>query len=267
MGQLIFWNVFISAGLYILVLMTALWVLSLILKNTSIVDICWGAGFVMVTWVAFGLTPDSISARKWLIVLLVSLWGLRLTIHILLRNWGKGEDFRYAKWRQEHGSKWWWYSFFQTFLLQGVLMWVISTPLIAAQIHPTPTNLTILDVLGIIVWTIGFFFEAVGDYQLARFKKSSDNKGKLLNTGVWRFTRHPNYFGDAAQWWGFYLIATAAGGWWTIFSPILMTLFLLRVSGVTLLESTLKETKPGYRDYISTTSPFIPWFPRRKKNL
>lgn len=251
-------------GAWILGAMTALWVLSLILKDTSIVDLFWGPGFVMSVWVAFSQTPSGLPARKWLIAILTTIWGLRLFIHLFRRNVGKGEDFRYAKWRQQHGDNWWWYSFFQTFLLQGALMWAISAPLLAAQLTPTPARLTIVDFLGIILWGIGFFFEAVGDWQLTRFKADPANKGKVLNSGVWRYTRHPNYFGDSAQWWGYYLIAASAGGWWTVFSPIIMTFMLLRVSGVAMLESSLKDSKPGYKEYIESTSAFIPWFPEKQ---
>jgi steroid 5-alpha reductase family enzyme len=189
---------------------------------------------------------------------------LRLSLYILWRNWGKPEDFRYQKWRQEAGGRWWWQSFFQVFLLQGLLLWIISTPLLAAQTSLTPERLTFLDILGVALWAIGFFFEAAGDLQLARFKANAANKGKVMDRGVWRYTRHPNYFGDAAQWWGYFLIATAAGGWWTILSPILMTTLLMRVSGATLLEKTM-ETRPGYKEYAESTSAFIPWFPRRKR--
>ena len=148
------------------------------------------------------------------------------------------------------------------FLLQGVLMWLICAPLLAANAGTASAGLTWLDFLGAAAWLIGFFFEAVGDLQLARFKADPRNKGKVMDRGVWRYTRHPNYFGDAAQWWGFYLIALAAGGWWTIFSPILMTLLLLRVSGVALLEKTL-DSRPGYKEYTQRTSAFIPWPPRK----
>lgn len=246
----------------ILALMTILWLVSLRLRNSSIVDIFWGSGFVVSAWLYFLLTPDGALPRKLLLVILTTIWGLRLTIHILVRNWGKPEDFRYQKWRREEGKTWWWKSYYRVFLLQGGLMWIISAPLLAAQIAPLPDRLTILDFLGLLVWVIGFFFEAVGDLQLTRFKADPKNKGKVLDSGVWRYTRHPNYFGDSAQWWGYYLIALAAGGWWTVFSPILMTLFLLKVSGVALLEKTL-ETRPGYKEYIQATSPFIPWFPRK----
>ena len=250
-----------TAGI-ILGFMTILWIASLILKNSSIVDIFWGTGFVIANWAYFFLAPDGSPARKWLISLLVTVWGLRLSFYILRRNWGKPEDFRYQKWREESGKIWWWKSFFQVFLLQGILLWIISAPLLAAHIYPGGA-LSVLDGLAILVWAIGFFFEAAGDWQLARFKANPANRGKVMDTGVWRYTRHPNYFGDAAQWWAYYLVALAAGGWWTIFSPILMTTLLVRVSGVALLEKSL-DSRPGYREYIESTSAFIPWLPRKR---
>jgi len=257
-----FLSIYLTAGLVILGLMTLLWLVSLALKNSSIVDIFWGTGFVISAWVYFVLTPDGFLIRKWLMAILVTIWGLRLSLYIFWRNRGKPEDFRYQVWRKEAGSNWWWLSFFRVFLLQGILMWIISAPLLSGQIGQKPVYLTLVDVLGVIIWAIGFYFEAAGDFQLARFKANPENKGKVMDRGVWRFTRHPNYFGDSAQWWGFYLIAAAAGGWWTIFSPILMTFFLVRVSGVALLEKSL-ETRPGYKEYIDKTSAFIPWFPRK----
>lgn len=246
----------------ILGLVTILWLVSLLLKNSSIVDIFWGTGFVIANWVYFILAPDGFLLRKWLIGTLVTLWGLRLSWHILRRNWGKPEDFRYQAWRREAGSNFWWRSFFQVFLLQGFLMWIISAPLLTAQRGPQPAHLTPVDILGAALWLIGFIFESVGDLQLVRFKADPANQGRVMDRGLWRFTRHPNYFGDSAQWWGYYLIAAVAGGWWTIFSPILMTLLLVRVSGVALLEKTL-EAHPGYQEYIRKTSAFIPWFPRK----
>jgi len=246
----------------ILFLMTILWLVSLWLKNSSIVDIFWGTGFVIANWVYFILTPDGFILRKIIISILVTIWGLRLSIYILLRNYGKPEDFRYQKWRKDSGKIWWWKSFFQVFLLQGVLLGIISIPLLSAQINFLPNHLTVVDFLGVAVWIFGFYFESMGDYQLARFKANPENKGKVMDKGVWRYTRHPNYFGDSAQWWGYFLIAVAAGGWWTIYSPILMTLLLLRVSGVALLEKTM-EKRPGYKEYIRITNAFVPWFPRK----
>lgn len=257
-------EVYAAGGLVVLGLMTALWVVSLLVHNSSIVDVFWGPGFVLVAWVYFVLTPDGFAPRKWLICVLASVWGFRLGLHILVRNWGKPEDFRYQVWRKESGSSWWWFSFIKVFLIQGLLLWIISIPLLAAQMSATPASLTLLDLLAVIVWAYGFFFEAVGDWQLARFKADPANKGKLFTGGVWRYTRHPNYFGDAAQWWGYFLLAAAAGAWWAVYSPLIMTGLLLRVSGVALLEKTLKTTKPGYEEYVATTSAFIPMPPRRK---
>jgi len=256
-------SIYLNLGLVILGLMILIWLISLRLKNSSIVDIFWGTGFVIVTWAAFMLTPNGFEPRKLLLSFLVTVWGLRLSIHIFLRNWGKPEDFRYQAWRKEAGSAWWWRSFLKVFLLQGVILWVVAAPLLAAQISQQPDQLTWLDFAAIPVWLIGFFFEAVGDWQLTRFKADPANKGKLLQTGVWRYTRHPNYFGDSTQWWSYYLLALAAGGWWTVFSPLLMTFLLVRVSGVALLEKSMKADKPGYKEYIAGTSGFIPWFPRR----
>ena len=253
---------FIGLGV-IIGIMVLLWLVSLAINNASIVDIFWGLGFVISAWLYFLLTPDGFLPRKLLIALIVTIWGLRLSIHVFLRNKGKGEDFRYKKWREENGAIWWWKSLFQVFLLQGGLLWIVSAPLLAAQFSNFTDKLTILDFAGLFVWGVGFFFETTGDLQLARFKMKPENRGKVLNTGVWRYTRHPNYFGDATQWWGFYLIALAAGGWWAIFSPLLMTFLLVFVSGVAMLEKTMKA-KPKYADYIQSTSSFIPWFPRKK---
>ncbi len=256
---------FLYVGLIILACMTLLWLISLALRNSSIVDIFWGLGFVVAAWAYHVRAPEALSARTVLLLALVSVWGLRLSFYILWRNWGKAEDFRYAKWRAESGTRWWWKSLLQVFLLQGLLLWVISAPLLAAQLRSPAPSHTWLDGTAIGVWLIGFFFEAVGDLQLARFRANPANRGTLLRSGVWRFTRHPNYFGDATQWWGFYLLALAAGGGWTIFSPLLMTILLVRVSGVALLEKSLAEVKPGYREYIESTSAFIPWLPRRAR--
>ncbi len=258
---LTFFQIHSLVGLWILGAMILLWILSLILKNSSIVDIFWGMGFVVSAWMVFSLTSGSNNTRDWLLLVLVTIWGVRLSIYVFFRNVGKGEDFRYAKWRRESGDQWWWRSLFKVNLLQGLILWVVAAPLTAAQLPMYSNALNILDYVGAGLWAVGFFFEAVGDAQLKKFRADPDNKGKVLRRGVWRLTRHPNYFGDAAQWWGFYLIAAAAGGWWTIISPILMTYLLVRVSGVALLEKTLEE-KPGYQDYVDSTSAFIPWIPK-----
>jgi steroid 5-alpha reductase family enzyme len=256
-------GVILAASAILLGAMILLWLVSLAIHDSSIVDIFWGPGFVLVNWAAFLLAPEGFLPRRLLISALVTLWGMRLGIHVLRRNMGKGEDFRYAQWRREAGPSWWWKSLLRVFALQGVLLLIVAAPIFAVHILGGPARWIWLDVLAVPVWAFGFTFEAAGDAQLARFRADPANRGKLLDRGVWRYTRHPNYFGDAAQWWGHYLVAAAAGGAWTILSPILMTFLLVRVSGVGLLERSLKQSKPGYREYMQTTSAFIPWFPRR----
>ena len=255
-----FLQLFLIAGGCILALMTLLWLVSLALNNSSIVDVFWGMGFIVIAWTTFALTPQGYLPRRQLLAILVTIWGLRLALHIGIRNWGRGEDFRYASWREENGARWWWFSFFQVFLLQGTLMWILSAPLIAAQTSGFPAILTPLDSVGGLVWSLGMLFESIGDLQLTFFKSEPSNRGKILRRGLWRYTRHPNYFGEALLWWGYYIFALAAGSWWAVFSPILMTYLLLNVSGVSMLERTLKA-KPGYKEYIRTTSAFFPWFP------
>jgi steroid 5-alpha reductase family enzyme len=250
----------------VLAYMTAAWLVSIALRNASIVDIFWGLGFVLLAVLYFALA-DGFLGRKILITSLVAAWGLRLSLYVLCRNWGHGEDYRYRAFREKAGEKFWWVSFFQVFLLQGVLLWLISAPILAAQFYDSFDGLTVVDGLGALVWGVGFFFEAVGDWQLARFKADPANKGKVMDRGLWRYTRHPNYFGDATVWWGLFVIAAGTvDGLWTVFSPILMTVLLMRVSGVALLEKAQVQTKPQYRAYIESTSAFVPWFPRRRKS-
>jgi steroid 5-alpha reductase family enzyme len=149
------------------------------------------------------------------------------------------------------------------FVLQAILLWLVAAPLAAAEGGAEPARLVALDYIGLAIWLIGYFFEVTGDTQLALFKRRPENKGKVLDSGVWKYTRHPNYFGEATMWWGIWLIAAAAHGYWAVYGPIVITLLLLRVSGVTMLEKSLKESKPGYADYVGRTSAFVPWFPRK----
>jgi len=256
---LIFLQNYLIGGIAIWVAMTLLWLLSLLIRDASIVDIFWGSGFVIVGWVYF-LLSDTITMRHWVLMSLVSIWGLRLSLYLAVRNLGHGEDFRYQKWREEEGQKWWWLSYIRVFMLQGVIMWIVSAPLLGAQ--QSTTTVSLIDIIAFGIWSIGFFFESIGDWQLMRFKNNPQNEGKVLNTGLWRYTRHPNYFGDAVQWWGFYVFALAVGAWWTIFSPLVMTFFLMRVSGVPMLENSLKKRKPEYAEYIAKTSAFFPMPPK-----
>lgn len=258
-----FLQIYAAGFAVIMIYMTLIWLASLPLKNSSIVDIFWGLGFFVAALVYFGLT-EGYATRKLLLVGVVGIWGVRLSVYIFLRNRGKGEDFRYQKWREHQGGRYWWYSYFQVFVLQGVLMWLISSPLLMSQYSAEPAYLTVFDILGVGIWAIGFFFEAVGDWQLSRFKANPANKGQVMRSGLWKYTRHPNYFGDATVWWGFFMLAVAVpNGFLTIYAPLLMTRLLMRVSGVTLLEKTLTKTKPGYQEYIETTSAFFPRPPKK----
>jgi len=256
-----FFQIYIQALLVIMILMTILWIISVIIKNVSVVDLFWGFGFVLAAGFYFLKTEGS-DPRKIVIMTLVSIWGLRLTVYLAWRNIGKGEDFRYKEFRRKYGEKrYWWISFFQTFLLQGVLMWLISAPLLGAQYYGASNTLGILDYVGISLWIIGFSFEAGGDFQLAVFKSDPSNKGRVLDKGFWHYTRHPNYFGDSAVWWGYGFICLATGSYLPLLGSIIMTVLLIKISGVALLEKSLTEQKPGYNEYIEKTSSFIPWFP------
>ena len=247
---------------FILVLMLTLWVVSLARRDVSIVDPFWGFGFVAVASFAAAVPPglSELAPRGRLALAMVAVWGLRLSLFLLWRNRGHGEDFRYRAMREHHGDRFPLVSLGTVFLLQGVVLWTVSWPLQSSLRATTPWSW--LDACGAAIWLIGVLFESIGDWQLARFKTDPANRGRVLDRGLWRYTRHPNYFGDFCVWWGFYLVAAAGGAWWTVFSPLLMSFLLLRVSGVTLLESTIVERRPEYRDYIRRTSPFFPRPPR-----
>jgi steroid 5-alpha reductase family enzyme len=258
-----FFQIYIHGLMVIIAFMSLLWIISVILKNASIVDLFWGFGFVLSSGYYF-MSTEGFSPRKLILMILVFIWGMRLSIYLTWRNYGKGEDFRYREFRKKYGEKrYWWISFFQVFILQGILMWLISAPLLGAQYYDGGKSLNILDIAGIALWITGFMFEAGGDWQLAVFKANPSNKGKVLDSGFWRYTRHPNYFGDSAIWWGYGLICLAAGSYLPLLGSVLMTLVIIRVSGVALLEKSLKEQKPEYRAYVEKTSSFIPWFPKK----
>ncbi len=233
-----------------------IWLVSLSRRDASLVDRFWGMGFVLLAWYFWYAS----GRRHILSPILVTLWGLRLSVYIAWRNWGRGEDYRYQAMRAKHGDRFASVSLATVFLLQAVLLWGIATPLFATQLAEHDAT---LEVLGIGCWLVGVLFESVGDWQLARFKADPDHHGKVMDQGLWRYTRHPNYFGDMMVWWGYFAFAAAAGGWMTIYAPIAMSLLLMRVSGVVLLEKKLKETKPQYRHYIERTNAFFPGPPRK----
>lgn len=245
----------------VLALFTGLWLVSLLVKNSSIVDMWWGPGILLIG-VTYAVTSDSAASRGSVVLVLLAIWALRLAWFIGRRNIGHGEDFRYAKWRRERGASWWWFSYFKVFVLQAVVAWIISMPLYWAITSPTPLALNAWDIAGLVAFTTGFLFETIGDEQLRRFKADAANKGAVMDRGLWRYTRHPNYFGEALLWWGFGLFSVATGGYLGVIGPAIMTFFLVRVSGVALLEKTLRESKPDYADYIAKTSSFFAMPPR-----
>ena len=260
-----FIQIYFKALIAIMFMMILLWLISVLIKNVSIIDLFWGIGFIVASscYYFYG-TGNPI--RKLIVLALVAIWGLRLSVYLAWRNYGKGEDFRYQKFRNTFGAnRYWWISFFQVFLLQGILMWLISAPLLGAMYFENSNNPGIVDFLAILIWIIGFIFEAGGDYQLSQFKSYPGNKGKLLNTGLWHYTRHPNYFGDSAVWWSFGIFSLAGYSYIPILASLLMTVIIIKVSGVALLEKSLKEQKPGYKDYVEATSAFLPWFPIKLK--
>ncbi|MSR76375.1 MAG: DUF1295 domain-containing protein [Candidatus Ryanbacteria bacterium] len=245
----------------ILFVYMSLWfVISLIKQRNDVADVAWGLGFILVTWVSFVLSNDS-GSRGLLAGVLVSIWGLRLAWHIHMRNRGKAEDYRYLAWRKQWGE--WFYvrSYLQVYLLQGALLFVISLPVLLINKN-AGTELNFLDILGVLVWLTGFFFEVVGDAQLARFIKDPANKGRLMQSGLWAYTRHPNYFGEVTQWWGLWLIALSTPqGWLGIVGPLTITFLILKVSGVPMLEKKMAE-HPDFAGYERRVSMFIP-LPRK----
>jgi steroid 5-alpha reductase family enzyme len=238
------------------------WLLSLARKNVTHVDSMWSLFFVIAafTTALFVLFVYPAPARLILVLACVSIWALRLFIYLTWRNWGPHEDSRYVQIRKNNQPHFWLKSLYLIFGLQAVLAWLISVSLHAAIANTAPLNA--IDYIGFALFIFGFVWESIADWQLARFKANPINKGKVLNSGLWRYSRHPNYFGECCVWWAFYLFALAGGAWWALISPILMTLLLLKISGVSLLESTIIKRRPAYADYIKNTNAFVPGFPK-----
>lgn len=235
------------------------WVASYVKTDVSIVDSAWSPLIFSGGAVYAAMLPVS-GPRPVLVLVLAALWALRLTVHITWRNWGEAEDHRYQAIRARNQPHFEWKSLYLVFFLQVVLAWIVSLSLLAGV--ASGNRIGWLDFAGAGVVLFGIAFEAVGDLQLARFKANPSNRSCVMDTGLWRYTRHPNYFGEFCVWWGFYLIALAAGGWLTILSPLLMSMLLLKVSGVTLLEKDIGERRPAYRDYVARTSAFFPRAPK-----
>ena len=245
----------------IAILMLTTWVVSVLINAASIVDMVWGLGFVVAGWAAFLVNSVEMTDRTLLVLVVVTLWGLRLTAHLAWRGLGTGEDRRYQQMRRKNPDSFWLTSLFTVFIVQALVMWVVAVPPVVTLGSEPP--LFWLDYLGAGLWLIGVVVETVSDRQLARFMRKPESKGQVMDRGLWRYSRHPNYFGDFCVWWGIYLMAAAAGLWWTVFAPIVMSVLLIRFSGVGLIEKTITRRRPGYEEYISTTNSFFPGPPKK----
>lgn len=255
-------NAMLIAAITIAVVMVTTWIISLIIKNASIVDIVWGAGFAVTSWVLVA-TVDGDSGRQTLLAVMVGLWGMRLALYLAKRNLGHGEDWRYKAMRKKKGKNFGIISLVTVFGLQGALMWTVSLPVIIGNADDSP-GVGPIAVMGILLWIVGLTFEAVGDYQLAKFKKDPANATKVMDKGLWSLTRHPNYFGDALLWWGIGIVGAETGtGIFGFIGPVVMTFFLLKISGVPMLERSLSRRREGYADYVARTSGFIPRPPKK----
>lgn len=250
------------SALTVSIVMLITWVVSVLIDDASIVDIVWGLGFVAATWVAYlGADVDTTTDRSLLILMMVTVWGLRLSGYLAWRNIGQGEDRRYRQMRKKSPDTFWLVSLWKVFGLQAVIMWVVAVPAVVTQ--GSEGALFWLDFVGLGLWLVGLFFESVGDFQLGRFKAQPDSKGEVMDRGLWRYTRHPNYFGDFCVWWGIYLVAAAGGAWWAVFSPLLMSALLMRYSGAGLLEKTITRRRPEYEEYARKTNAFFPGPPKQ----
>ena len=241
-----------------IVAFSLLWLLSLALRDASVVDVFWGPAFVLVGWTYFAAAEPHTRIGL-LVCVLVTVWGLRLAAHIGLRNAGKGEDFRYRQWREKSGRAFWWVSFLKVFMLQALVLWLVSSPPLVAQSGEPEGWKNLVLAVGLLTWVVGFGFEVVADWQLMRFKADSANRGRVLDRGLWSLSRHPNYFGEAVLWWGIGLVAWSVGGALALLGPLFLTFTLLRVSGVALLDRELVDRRPGYDAYIRSTPAFFPF--------
>ena len=249
-------NHYIILVLVLFVYMNLWFIFSLIKKRNDVADVAWGLGFVLIAWTSFFLSHN-FDMRGLAVCLLVSVWGLRLAWHIHSRNKGKLEDSRYLAWRKEWGKWFYLRSYLQIYLLQGALLFLIILPVLFINKN-AGIALGALDAIGVLIWICGFCIEAVGDAQLARFIKNTANKGRLMQRGLWAYTRHPNYFGEVTQWWGIWLVALSVpGGWFGIVGPITITILILKVSGIPMLEKKMEEN-PEFAQYKRRVSMFFP---------
>ena len=241
--------------------LTMLWLISLKIKDASIIDIYWGFGFVIMSWTGLIINlffnETTITTSQWLINIMVTIWGLRLSIHLAIRNLGKGEDLRYVKMRERASSNWRFLSYIRVFMFQGFLQMLLMTPIVLVHYYPGQSGMSFLDYFGLLVWAIGFGIEAITDMQLTKFRSNATNSNKILKTGLWRYSRHPNYFGDALQWFAFFIISLNSGYIWGVIGPILMVFIFLKLT-IGILERSQTRKRPGYEEYTKSTNVFFP---------
>lgn len=258
------WTTYLGALALILAMGALTWLYSLYRRDVSIVDSLWSLMF-LAAGVLYAWHSPEFGSRSALVLALLAVWALRLSIHLTVRNWGQPEDRRYREIRSNNEPAFGWKSLYIVFGLQGVLAWIISAPLLVALSFDGAFHW--LDIVATALWVTGFGFQALADLQLLRFGRDDANRSRVLDSGLWRYSRHPNYFGEFCIWWAYYLFAVTAGGWWTIFSPLLMTLLLLRISGVGLMEKNISSRRPGYREYVDRTNAFFPGRPKTDADL
>jgi steroid 5-alpha reductase family enzyme len=239
-----------------LALVSVLWLASVLLRDASIIDMFWGVLFVAIAWALLVACRDAVAPKMLLVTLMVTIWGLRLAFHLAMRNLGQGEDSRYVLWRLNGGANWWLKTYYRIYLLQGAMAVIVAAPIVAAFYRPR--DFFIVNAVGFVLWLAGFLLEFAADLQLTRFRARADTRTQVMNEGLWRLSRHPNYFGDALQWWGLGLVAFTGATWWAVVGPLAMTLFFIYLSN-DVLEKGLAKRRPGYASYVANTSAFFLW--------
>ncbi len=256
-------NVYLSGLAALAAFGFAGWLVSIYKHNVTVVDSMWGLFLLLAAAVYVNQAPETAS-RGPMLLGMVGLWALRLSLYLSWRNRGWHEDRRYQIIRENNEPHFWLKSLYLIFGLQALLAWIVSLPLLGGALSITPREW--LDYLGLLLWALGLAFESIADWQLSKFKSDPQRRGTVMDHGLWRYSRHPNYFGEFCVWWGFYLVALSAGAWWSLPGPLLMTLLLIKVSGVALLEKDIRERRPGYSEYIRRTSAFFPWPPKEERS-
>jgi len=257
------WQVYAQTLGLMLTLGFLTWLYSLYRNDVSIVDSLWPVMFLAAS-VHVAFSSPELSAGSWLVLAMVTAWALRLSVFLTVRNWDQPEDRRYQQIRANNSPHFAYKSLYIVFGLQAVIAWLVFIGLLPLLYTTTP--ISSLVVIAIVLWSVGMAFESVADYQLYSFGRDTSNHGKVLDTGLWRYTRHPNYFGEFLIWWAFFLMAAASGYWWCVVSPLIMTLLLLKVSGIGLMENDIQQRRPGYQEYANRTNTFFPWFPKHRVN-